>query len=255
MAGTVYFVGGGPGDPKLITVRGAELLKKADVIVYDRLVNPELLQYAKPDAKKIYCGKEAGHHSIPQADINLLLIQEAQAGHTVVRLKGGDPSMFGRVGEEAEECVRHGIQFEIVPGITSGIAAPIYAGIPLTHRDYSSSVAFLTGHFCERNEGKQVDWEKVSGVDTLVIYMGVKNLPQIQEQLLRFKSPDTPVALVKWGTLPEQQRLVGTLQNIAEQVKQSNFTSPAIIVVGDVVKLHGTLDWFSGNTFELESAI
>lgn len=243
--GKVYFVGAGPGDPKLITVRGLDLLKKADVIVYDRLANPKLLQYAKTNAKFMYCGKEANQHLIPQDEINRILVTEAKLGKIVVRLKGGDPSIFGRVGEEAEVCALHNISFEIVPGITAGIGASVYAGIPLTHRDYSSSVAFLTGHKCKQNEELEIDWEKVTCMETLVIYMGVKNLPHVQEQLLRHgKSPNTPVALIKWGTLAEQETLVGELADIVDKVKQSNFGSPAIIVIGEVVKLREKLNWY-----------
>jgi uroporphyrinogen III methyltransferase/synthase len=243
--GKVLFVGAGPGDPKLLTVRGVEALQQADVVVYDRLANPQLLFHAKKDARFIYCGKESSNHAIPQEEINAILVREAGQGRTVVRLKGGDPSIFGRVGEEAEECRKHSVSFEIVPGITSGIAAPLYAGIPLTHRDYNSSVAFLTGHLCEKNQGTPINWEQVSGVDTLVIYMGVKNLPQIREQLLQHgKSPSTPVALVRWGTLAEQKTLVGDLDNIVQRAADAKFTAPAIIVVGEVVRLRDRLNWF-----------
>jgi uroporphyrinogen III methyltransferase/synthase len=244
MTGTVVFVGAGPGDPKLLTIKGMDALRQADVVVYDRLANPQLLRHARRDARFIYCGKEADHHTLPQEEINRLLVREAKQGRTVVRLKGGDPSIFGRVGEEAEECRRHGVPFEIVPGITSGIAAPLYAGIPLTHREYNSSVAFLTGHQCEKNADSGVDWSKVAGVETLVIYMGVKNLPRIQEQLLRCgKQPTTPVALVRWGTLGEQQTLVGTLGDIAQKAREAKFVAPAIIVVGEVVTLRESLNW------------
>jgi uroporphyrinogen III methyltransferase/synthase len=243
-AGTVVFVGAGPGDPKLLTIKGMEALRRADVVVYDRLANPQLLQHARRGARFIYCGKEADQHTLPQEEINRLLVREAKQGRTVVRLKGGDPSIFGRVGEEAEECRRHGVPFEVVPGITSGIAAPLYAGIPLTHREYNSSVAFLTGHRCEKNADSGIDWEKVAGVETLVIYMGVKNLPRIQEQLLRCgKQPATPVALVRWGTLGEQRTLVGTLGDIAQKAREAKFAAPAIIVVGEVVALRESLNW------------
>ncbi len=243
--GKVIFVGAGPGDPKLLTVRGMEALQQADVVIYDRLANPQLLTHVKKDARFIYCGKESSNHAIPQEEINQILVREAAQGCTVVRLKGGDPSIFGRVGEEAEECRKRSISFEIVPGITSGIAAPLYAGIPLTHRDYNSSVAFLTGHLCEKNQGTPINWAQVSGVDTLVIYMGVKNLPQIREQLLRNgKAPTTPVALVRWGTLAEQTTLVGDLDTIVAKAQEAQFTAPAIIVVGEVVRLRERLNWF-----------
>lgn len=259
-SGSVLFVGAGPGDPKLLTIKGMEALKRADVVVYDRLANPLLLAHAKREARLIYCGKEADRHTLPQDEINLLLIREAKKGQTVVRLKGGDPSMFGRVGEEAQTCLEHGIPFEIVPGITSGMAAPLYAGIPLTHRDYNSSVAFVTGHLCEKNAGKEPDWAALATVETLVIYMGVKNLPRIRTQLLaNGKAANTPVALVRWGTLGEQETLVGKLATIVEQVAEAGFAAPAIIVVGEVVQLRDSLNWYEskplfGQTVAVASA-
>ncbi|TGV30057.1 uroporphyrinogen-III C-methyltransferase [Mesorhizobium sp. M00.F.Ca.ET.186.01.1.1] len=244
-AGRVVFVGAGPGDPKLLTIRGMEALQNADVVVYDRLASPLLLSHVKREARLIYCGKERDSHTLPQEEINLLLIREAKQGNNVVRLKGGDPSMFGRVGEEAQMCAEHGVAYEIVPGITSGMAAPLYAGIPLTHRQYSSSVAFVTGHLCEQNAGKQPDWQALSRVETLVIYMGVKNLPHIQEQLLACgKAGNTPVALVRWGTVGEQQTLVGTLATIDQDVAKTGFSAPAIIIVGEVVQLREQLNWY-----------
>lgn len=244
-AGRVLFVGAGPGDPKLLTIRGMEALQKADVVVYDRLASPLLLSHVKRNARLVYCGKERDRHTLPQEEINLLLIREAKRGKTVVRLKGGDPSMFGRVGEEAQMCVQHGVPYEIVPGITSGMAAPLYAGIPLTHRDYNSSVAFVTGHLCDKNAGKEPDWAALARMETLVIYMGVKNLPHIQAQLLACgKSGDTPVALVRWGTVGEQQTLVGSLATIDRDVAKAGFSAPAIIVVGEVVRLREQLNWY-----------
>ncbi|MED1781249.1 uroporphyrinogen-III C-methyltransferase [Brevibacillus fortis] len=243
--GRVVFVGAGPGDPKLLTIRGMESLRHADVIVYDRLASPQLLSYAKQGATLIYCGKEADHHTLPQEEINLLLIREAQKGKYVVRLKGGDPSMFGRVGEEAQMCREHSVPFEIVPGITSGMAAPLYAGIPLTHRDYNSSVAFVTGHLCEKNAGKEPDWAALASMETLVIYMGVKNLPRIRERLLAYgKDAQTPVALVRWGTVREQETLIGQLGTIDKEVEQARFAAPAIIIVGEVVRLRESLNWY-----------
>ncbi|MFS0555449.1 uroporphyrinogen-III C-methyltransferase [Brevibacillus sp. 179-C9.3 HS] len=243
--GRVVFVGAGPGDPKLLTIRGMEALRLADVIVYDRLASPQLLSHTKKGATLIYCGKEADHHTLPQEEINLLLIREAQKGKNVVRLKGGDPSMFGRVGEEAQMCREHAIPFEIVPGITSGMAAPLYAGIPLTHRDYNSSVAFVTGHLCEKNAGKEPDWAALSSMETLVIYMGVKNLPRIKEHLLAYgKGADTPVAVVRWGTVREQETLIGKLGTIDKEVEQARFAAPAIIIVGEVVRLRESLNWY-----------
>ena len=243
--GSVIFVGAGPGDPKLLTIKGKEALGRADVIVYDRLVNPLLLAHARADARLIYAGKEASRHSLPQDEINQLLVREARQGNVVVRLKGGDPSIFGRVGEEAESCRKAGIPFDIVPGITSGIAAPLYAGIPLTHREYNSAVVFLTGHLCEQNAGMEIDWAAMAAVKTLVIYMGVKNLPYIRERLLTHgMAADTPVALVRWGTLREQQTLVGELATIDRQAMEAKFSAPAIIVIGEVVRLRDALDWY-----------
>ncbi|MFA9559728.1 uroporphyrinogen-III C-methyltransferase [Evansella sp. AB-rgal1] len=244
--GKVYLVGAGPGDPDLITVKGANAIKAADVIVYDRLVNKKLLDYAKPLVKLVYCGKLPDRHIIPQEEINKILVSHALQGKTVVRLKGGDPSIFGRVGEEAEFCVENGISFEIVPGITSGIAASTYAGIPLTHRDFSSSCAFITGHKRTDEVRKDIQWDKLAtSIDTLVFYMGVGNIGMIQEQLTKHgRSPNTPVALVRWGTTEEQETLVGTLQDIVRKVEEAQFRSPAIIVVGEVVKLRDKLAWF-----------
>lgn len=244
--GRVYLVGAGPGDPKLITLKGVEAISKADVIIYDRLVSPELLNYAPDHVKRIYCGKSPDCHTIPQEEINRILVDEAKLGKTVVRLKGGDPSIFGRVGEEAEYCAAHQVPFEMIPGITSGIAAPLYAGIPLTHRDLSSSVAIVTGHKRADGKGTDINWEKLStAVDTIVFYMGVRNLPQIQEQLLRYgRSPETPVALVRCGTLHDQETLTGTLSDVVEKVQRTNFKSPAIIIIGEVVTLREKLSWF-----------
>jgi len=251
-SGTVFFVGAGPGDPELMTIKGANALKKADVIVYDRLVNPQLLEYAKPLVELIYCGKKPDKHLIPQEQINEILVEKALKGKNVVRLKGGDPSIFGRVGEEAEHCVDHGVSFEIVPGITSGISASMYAGIPLTHRDFSSSCAFITGHKGTKSVDKEIQWEKLStSVDTLVFYMGVGNIKMIQEKLLLHGRPcDTPVALVRWGTTENQETLTGTLENISQKVTEAKFRSPAIIVVGEVVKLREKLAWFEENKAE-----
>ncbi|UTR13275.1 uroporphyrinogen-III C-methyltransferase [Salipaludibacillus sp. LMS25] len=247
--GTVYFIGAGPGDPELITVKAVRILRQADVIVYDRLVNKALLEDTKPLVELIYCGKLPNQHIIPQEQINEILVQHALKGKLVVRLKGGDPSIFGRVGEEAEWCVNHGIRYEIIPGITSGISAPLYAGIPLTHRDFSSSCAFITGHKRTDKGGPDIQWEKLAtSVDTLVFYMGVGNMALIQEQLLRHgRSKHTAVALIRWGTTTSQETLTGTLENIADRVLQANFRSPAIIVVGDVVKLREKLAWFEND--------
>lgn len=244
--GVVYLIGAGPGDPGLITVKGLDCLKLADVVVYDYLANPALLQQARPTAEVVYVGKSAGNHAVPQDDINQLLVNEARAGKTVARLKGGDPFVFGRGGEEAEALVEAGIPFEVVPGVTSAVAAPAYAGIPVTHRDYASTFAVVTGHEDPTKDVTNLDWEALAkGVGTLVCLMGVSNLPAIVDQLLKHGRPkDTPVALIRYGTMAAQQTISGTLENIVERVRQASLKPPAVIVVGDVVSLRGKLRWF-----------
>ncbi|WP_096190116.1 uroporphyrinogen-III C-methyltransferase [Evansella halocellulosilytica] len=244
--GQVYFVGAGPGDPKLLTLRGAELLQEADVIVYDRLVNKEILKHGKKNAELIYCGKTPQGPSTSQEEINQILVFHGLRGKKVVRLKGGDSTIFGRIGEEAVSCRENGLHFEIIPGITSGIAAPAYAGIPLTHREVSSSFAVVTGHRRKDGNKQEIDWKSLaSGVDTLVFYMGVKQINVIQDNLLHHGlAPTTPVALIRWGTCEIQETLTGELSTIAEEVERTNFQSPAIIVVGEVVKLREKLAWF-----------
>ncbi|MBB5172337.1 uroporphyrinogen-III C-methyltransferase [Texcoconibacillus texcoconensis] len=248
-SGKVFFVGAGPGDPRLITVKGADVLKGADVIIYDRLVNDELLRYAKDGAELIYCGKDPNAPSISQEEIHHLFISQAQKGKVVVRLKGGDPAVFGRVGEEATSCIDYDIPYEIVPGVTAGVAAPAYAGIPLTHRDLGSSFAVVTGQ--QRSDGKKssVQWEKLAtSVDTLVFYMGMKNISYIQEQLIKHgRSLTTPVAVIQWGTYQKQETIVAPLHEITTRVEEAGFASPSIIVVGDVVNLHESLSWFENN--------
>lgn len=243
--GIVYFVGAGPGHAKLITVRGLELLKKADAIVYDRLASPSLLLKTKPGALKIYVGKRPDRHSMKQEEINDLLVELASEGHTVVRLKGGDPSVFGRVGEEAEQLVNHGIPFEIVPGISSATAVPIYAGIPITHREYNSSFSVVTGHEKPEKLDSKIRWDKLAAAsETLIFLMGVAKIRYISEQLMKYgKKKDTPVALVRWGTTRHQQTLVGTLETIASLVERENFQPPAVIIVGEVVSLRDKLAW------------
>ncbi|GMB09261.1 uroporphyrinogen-III C-methyltransferase [Thermolongibacillus altinsuensis] len=243
--GKVYLVGAGPGDPDLITLKGLKCIQQADIILYDRLINDELLNYAKPEADLIYCGKLPNYHTMKQETINHFLIKHAKRGKIVTRLKGGDPFVFGRGGEEAQALVKHRIEFEIVPGITSGIAVPAYAGIPVTHRDFSSSVAFITGHQ-RTNPTETLKWEHLAkGVDTLVIYMGVKQLPFICEQLqLHGKHPKTPIAIIQWGTLYEQKTVVATLDTILDAIEKQPITNPSIIVVGEVVTLHEQLHWF-----------
>lgn len=243
--GKVYLVGAGPGDPELITVKALKSIQKADVILYDRLVNKELLTYAKKGADLIYCGKLPNYHTMKQDTINHFLVRYAASGKVVVRLKGGDPFVFGRGGEEAEACAKKGIPFEIIPGITSGIAAAAYAGIPVTHRDASSSVAFVTGHK-QNNQLEDEKWESLSkGIDTLAIYMGVSNLPYIKEKLIQYgKSKDTPVALVHWGTTEVQKTVTGTLDTIVEIVENEKIENPSMIIVGEVVRYREKIQWF-----------
>ncbi|TDL30776.1 uroporphyrinogen-III C-methyltransferase [Jeotgalibacillus sp. S-D1] len=245
MVGTVYLVGAGPGDPDLITVKGLRCIEQADVILYDRLVNPELLEYANSEAQLVYCGKLPHYHTMKQETINHFLVKYAKKGLTVVRLKGGDPFVFGRGGEEAEECAKNDVPFEVVPGITAGIAASAYAGIPVTHRTLSKSFAFITGHQAGDEEA-QYQWSHLAkAVDTICIYMGVSHLPAITENLIKCgKSPDTPIALVHWGTMSDQRTVAGTLETIEELVKEASISNPSMIVIGEVVRLHHKINWF-----------
>ena len=245
MKGKVYLVGAGPGDPGLITVKGLACLKNADVIIYDYLAAPALLQHAPETAEMIYVGKKGGDHTLSQEGINTLLVEKAR-NSCVVRLKGGDPFIFGRGGEEAEALIEAGIPFEVVPGVTSAIAAPAYAGIPLTHRHLTSTVAFVTGHEDPTKTESSIDWKSLAkGIGTIVFLMGVKNLPHITEQLKRHGLPaDTPVALVRWGTTTAQVTSFGTLETIEDEVKKAGLKSPAIIVVGNVVRLRERMKWF-----------
>jgi len=241
--GKVYLVGAGPGDPGLMTLKGKGLLECADVVIYDALVSPQILAMINPQAEKIDAGKRMGRHSLLQEKTTELLIELAQTRTIVVRLKGGDPFVFGRGGEEMQDLINAGISVEVVPGVTSGIAAPAYAGIPLTHRDYSSSVTFVTGHESAGKYRPKVDWTSVAhGSETIVIYMGVHNLPHIIPELIDAGlSLETPVALIRWGTRPEQEELIGTLGTIVSQVEATQFGAPAIAVIGNVVKLHNIL--------------
>ena len=244
-AGKVYIIGAGPGDPGLITVKGERCIREADVIIYDHLVSEELLRHVSPSARLIYAGKKGGDHTLPQGEINDLLLREAGEGKTVVRLKGGDPFIFGRGGEEAIVLAQGGIPFEVVPGVTSAVAVPAYAGIPLTHRGHTSAIAFVTGHEDPVKEQSDIDWEKLAGVGTIVFLMGVKNLPLILDNLIRHgRDADTPAALVRWGTTPEQETLTGTIADIGNKARRSNFRPPAILVVGTVVGLREELNWF-----------
>jgi len=244
--GTVYLAGAGPGDPGLITVKALEKIRTADVIVYDYLAGKHFLQEARPDAEVIYVGKKGKDHAVEQVDINELLVRKAREGKSVVRLKGGDPCVFGRGGEEGEELAADGIPFEIIPGVTSAIAAPAYAGIPVTHRDHASMVTLITGHEDPSKGESAIDWEVLArNPGTLVFVMGVKNLPNISDSLIRHgKSPDTPAALIRWGTTTQQVSLVSTLRELPAEAKKRAIKAPAVLVVGSVVTLHDTLGWF-----------
>jgi uroporphyrinogen III methyltransferase/synthase len=243
--GKVYIIGAGPGDAELITAKAVDCLRLADVVVYDHLVNEELLKYAKRDAHFIYAGKKGSDHTLSQTAINDILVKEASAGNTVARLKGGDPFIFGRGGEEAEILASKDVPFEMVPGVTSAIAVPAYAGIPLTHRGLTSTVAFITGHEDPTKDKSDIDWQALAGIGTLVFLMGVKNLAQIVKTLTAHgKASATPAALIRCGTTPQQEVITGTLANISELAQANKFNPPAILVVGKVVELRDTLNWF-----------
>lgn len=244
--GKVFLVGAGPGDPELITLKGLRCLRAADVVVYDRLINPDLLDEARSDAERVFVGKESGCHSMKQEEINTLLITYAQQQRVVVRLKGGDPFVFGRGGEEALALANAGIPFEVVPGVSSAIAAPAYAGIPVTHRDYTSTVVLVTGHEDVNHASPAINWEALAKLGgTLLILMGVATLPHITRRLLAGGlSPDTPSAIIQQGTVPQQHVVIGALVNIAERAIIANIKSPAVVVIGEVVALGDSLAWF-----------
>lgn len=243
--GKVYLIGAGPGDPKLITIKGRDVLEQADVVVYDRLANPSLLSCIKAKAERIYVGKLPDRHTLKQEVINQMLVDLAKQGKTVVRLKGGDPSVFGRVGEEAELLASEGIEFEMVPGVSSATAVPLYAGIPVTHRNMTSSLAIVTGHECPVKEGTNLDWAKLAtATGTLIFLMGVGNLGSLKEVLIaNGKVKTTPAAVIQWGTRSRQRTVTGTLETIVDEVKQAGLQSPAVIIVGEVVKLRDKLKW------------
>lgn len=243
--GKVFLVGAGPGDPALLTLKAVEALKAADVVIYDRLVNDAILNWAPKAAEKIYVGKSAGKHELPQEQINELLVTKAREGKKVVRLKGGDPFLFGRGGEEAEALAEKRIDFEVVPGVTSALAAPAYAGIPLTHRDYASSVAIVTGHRAEKG-GKIIKWgELACAADTIVILMGVELLESTAAKLMEGGlNAETPVAIIEQGTSAKQRSVIGKLGTIAQTAKERNVKPPAVIVIGQVAKLGEKLSWF-----------
>ncbi|NJL60222.1 MAG: uroporphyrinogen-III C-methyltransferase, partial [Desulfobacteraceae bacterium] len=242
----VYLVGAGPGDPGLITVKGLQCIKDADVIIYDFLASPLLLKHARKDAEIIYVGKKGGDHTLPQHGINDLLVEKAKGGKIVARLKGGDPFIFGRGGEEAEVLIDAGIAFEVVPGVTSAIAASAYAGIPLTHRDFTSTLAFVTGHEDPTKDQSSINWSSLAkGIGTIVFFMGIKNLPHITKNLTdNGMAADTPAAVIRWGTTTKQKTVSGTLSDIAEKVRAAGITAPAIIVVGKVISLREKMTWF-----------
>ncbi len=242
----VFLVGAGPGDPGLATVRAVRCLERADVVLYDRLVDPALLEHAPPGAELVYVGKRSAEHTVPQPGINELIVEYAQRGLLVVRLKGGDPFVFGRGGEEALALREAGIPFEVVPGVSSGYGVPAYAGIPVTHRGLTSHVTFVTGHEDPDKQAAEIDWDRLaSDVGTLVVFMGVKNLPTVVEELKkRGRSGDTPIALIRYGTMPAQRTVVGVLDDIVEKVAAAKLRPPAITVIGDVVSLREQLTWY-----------
>jgi uroporphyrinogen III methyltransferase/synthase len=244
--GVCHLAGAGPGDLGLVTLRVRDLLETADVIVFDYLCNPELLKWAKPGVEIIYAGKKAGHHTLRQEEINALLVEKTKAGHQVLRLKGGDPFLFGRGGEEAEALAEAGLEFEIVPGVTSAIAAPAYAGIPVTHRDFTSSLTIFTGHEDPLKPETALDYARIAGLPgTKVMLMGIERMGPISAELQKHgMAGDTPVALVRWGTTGKQHTLTGTLQNIAQRILDTGFTAPAVAVFGEVVTLRDKLGWF-----------
>ncbi len=244
--GRVYLVGAGPGALDLVTLRARELVGRADVLVYDYLCNPEMLRWARADAEKIYAGKSGASHTLTQDEINALLVDRAREGKAVVRLKGGDPYVFGRGGEEAQVLARAGVPFEVVPGVTSAIAAPAYAGIPVTHRDFASTVTFVTGHEDPTKTESSIDWAHLAKLrGTKIFLMGVERLREIAQRLVaEGADPATPVALVRWGTTARQESLEGTLASVADLVEKRGFAAPAITIIGEVVRLRRELNWF-----------
>lgn len=245
MVGKVYIVGAGPGDPELITIKAARLIRSADVILYDRLVSEETISLAKKGCELIYVGKHPGESSTTQERINEMLVEKAQEGGSIVRLKGGDPFLFGRGGEEAQVLSREGISYEVVPGITSAISVPAYAGIPVTQRHIASSVAFITGHEASTKTKGTVEWERIAqSVDTLVVMMGIRNLGNIAERLINGgRDPKTPVAIIEKGTTKLQKTITGTLETIEVKARIEGIKPPAITIIGKVVNLREELRW------------
>ena len=247
--GKVYLVGAGPGDPGLLTVKGLDCLRRADVVIYDRLIDESILHEARPEAEKIYVGKASSHHTLEQETINHLLIQKAREGKVVVRLKGGDPFVLGRGGEEAEALAENHIPFEVVPGVSSAVAVPAYAGIPVTHREVASSFTVVTGHKASDRGEPNIAWDKLAtGTDTLVILMGIGNLAYVVDQLIKNnKPPSTPAAVITHGTTGRQRCVTGTLQDIVAKVKSEDLKPPSVVIVGDVVHLRKHLRWFDND--------
>ena len=245
MTGMVYLVGAGPGDHKLLTLRAAELIKSADIVLYDRLVSKKIIAMIPKKATKLYVGREVGDDYKHQDDTNLQMVKFAKSNKNVVRLKGGDPFIFGRGGEEAEYLKKYKVKFEIIPGITSGIGSAVYSGIPLTHRKYSSSVVFVTGHEDPGKTKSPVQWKKLAkSVETIVIMMGLSRIGTISKRLVSGGLPKTtPVAVIQKGTNEDQKILIGNLSNIAQKIKDNRVTPPSIIIIGNVVKLHKTISW------------
>jgi uroporphyrin-III C-methyltransferase len=255
LRGTVFLVGAGPGDPALLTIKARDLLAACDTVVYDYLVNPEILQFAPRDSEKIYVGKVGGGHQTSQIEINRLLVERARKSEIVVRLKGGDPFLFGRGGEEALALREAGIRFEIVPGISSALGVPAYAGIPVTHREVSSSFAVVTGTRID-DESNTNQITSLAHADTLVVLMGVSRLREISRRLIDAgRSPNTPVAVIRWGTYEGQQTVVGTLTSIADEAERARIRAPAVIVVGEVVRLRERLNWFETNIAGTEDEV
>ncbi|MCU0928154.1 MAG: uroporphyrinogen-III C-methyltransferase [Burkholderiaceae bacterium] len=252
--GRVHLVGAGPGDPELLTLRAVRLLGACDVVVYDHLVAPDVLDFVRPGAERIYVGKQRDHHTMPQAEINMLLVRRAQEGRHVVRLKGGDPFVFGRGGEEMQELAAHGVDCEVVPGITAACGVSSYAGIPLTHRDHAQSCLLVTGHL--KDGSANLDWPAlVRPRQTVVIYMGLSALAQICRELVAHgAAPDLPAAVVQQGTLPEQRVVTGTLATLADRVEAAGLKSPCLTIVGEVVRLHDELARFGPATADVPAA-
>ena len=243
-AGRVYLVGAGPGDPELLTLRAVHLLQQTDVIVYDHLVSSAVLDFVSPTAERIFAGKRRNEHTMRQEQINALLVKLAIEGKQVVRLKGGDPFIFGRGGEELQALAAHGVAFEVVPGVTAASGVSCYAGIPLTHRDYAQSCLFVTGHL--QDGTADLDWPSlVRPRQTVVIYMGLGGLPEICHQMMQHgAAPTLPIAVVQDGSIATQKVVIGTLADMPERVAQAGLKSPCLTIIGDVVKLHDALAWF-----------